>query len=241
MAAPDGYTLVLGTTGSLGIGPAFFANAGYDPVKSFAPVAMVASVPFVLVAGRAAPVATAQEAIAYAKANPGKLSFGAATGSPPQFACEKFKHDAGIDLHRVPSRGPQAITDLLAGEVHLVCEAATLLLPLIREGNAKPLAVMNTMRLPQLPDVPTTAELNLPDVLMTVWAGVLAPAGTPGEIVQKLNAAINDALNSSDLRVSLDKIGVDPRPGSPAEFGAFIAAEAKTWGALVKLTGETSK
>ena len=237
-AAPDGYTLVLGTTGSLGIGPAFFPNAGYDPVKSFTPVAMVASAPFMLVAGRAAPVATATEAIAYAKANPGKLSYGAATGSPPHLACELFKRAAKIDLHRVPSRGPQAIADMLAGEVHLVCEATTLLLPQIQAGQATLLATMHKARIPQAPEVPTMAELGMTDVDVSVWAGVLAPAGTPDELVRRLNDEINAALNSAELRDNLTRLGVEPKPWAPDSFSAFVAAEARKWADLVALSGE---
>jgi tripartite-type tricarboxylate transporter receptor subunit TctC len=238
LAAPDGYTLVLGTTGSLGIGPAFFANAGYDPVKSFTPIAMVASAPFMLVAGRASPVATAADAIAYAKANPGKLSYGAATGSPPHLACELFKRAAKIDLHRVPSRGPQAIADMLAGEVHLVCEATTLLLPQIQAGQARPLATMHKARIPQAPEVPTMAELGMTDVDVSVWAGVLAPAGLPDELVRRLNGEINAALNSAELRDSLTRLGVEPTPWAPESFSAFVAAEARKWADLVALSGE---
>ena len=238
LAVPDGYTLVLGTTGSLGIGPAFFPNAGYDAVKSFTPVAMVSSAPFMLVAGRGAPVSTADETIAYARANPGKLSYSAATGSPPHLACELFRHAAKIDIHRLAARGPQVVTDLLAGEVHLVCEATTVVLPQIQAGQAKPLAAMHRTRIPQAPDVPTMAELGMPEVAVSVWAGVLAPAGTPDELVRRLNREINEALNSAELRDTLAKLGVEPMPLAPESFSAFIAAEASKWAELVERSGE---
>jgi tripartite-type tricarboxylate transporter receptor subunit TctC len=240
-AAPDGYTLLLGTTGSLGIAPTFFVNAGYDPVRSFTPIAMVASAPFMLAAGSAVPVATVPEAIAYAKDNPGKLSFAAATGSPPHLACEAFKRVVKIELQRVPSRGPQAITDLLAGETHIVCEATTVLLPLIQAGKVKPLAVMHGTRLPQAPDVPTMAELGMPDLEVSVWAGILAPVGTSDDVVRRINREMNAALNSAELRDSLTKLGVEPMPWTPGEFASFIAAEAKKWGELVELSGEKSQ
>jgi tripartite-type tricarboxylate transporter receptor subunit TctC len=241
LAPPDGTILLLGTTGSLGIGPAFFANAGYHPVASFRPVAMVASAPFMLAAGSAVPIASLKEAVAYASANPGKLSYAAATGSPPHLACEAFKRAAKIDLRRVPSRGPQAITDLLSGETHIVCEATTILIPLIQAGKAKALAVMHDTRLPQAPAVPTTGELGLPHLEVSVWAGVLAPPGTPDELVRKLNGEINAALNSGELRESLAKLGVEPMPWSPNEFATFIAAEARKWGELVELSGEKAQ
>ena len=167
-ADPDGYTLVLGTTGSLTLGPAFFANAGYDPVRSFAPVAMIASAPFMLVVAPTLPVSTYAELVAYLKANPGKLSFGANTGSPPQFACDNFKRVTGTDMVHVVSRGPQAIADLLGGHVQVICEATTLLLPLVASRQAKPIIVMSAARLPELPDVPSTAEVSLPNSSITV-------------------------------------------------------------------------
>ena len=238
LAAPDGYTLVLGTTGSLGIGPAFFPNAGYDAVKSFTPVAMVSSAPFMLVAGRAAPVATASEAIAYARANPGKLSYSAATGTPPHLGCELFGRAAKVDIHRVAARGPQVMADLLAGEVQLVCEATTIVLPQIQAGQVKPLATMHRTRIPQVPDVPTMAELGMPGVEVSVWAGVLAPAGTPDELVRRLNREINEALNSAELRDALTKLGVEPMPLAPESFSALIAAEAGKWADLVEQSGE---
>jgi tripartite-type tricarboxylate transporter receptor subunit TctC len=238
LAAPDGYTLLLGTTGSLGIGPSYFSNAGYDAVRSFAPVAMVSSAPFMLVAGPAAPVATASEAIAYAKANPGKLSYSAATGTPPHLGCELFRRAANIDIHRVAARGTQVMTDLLAGEVHLVCEATTAVLPQIKVGQVKPLAVMHRTRIPQAPDVPTMAELGMPEVGVSVWAGVLAPAGTPDELVRRLNREINAALNSDELRDALAKLGVEAMPSAPDEFSVFIAAEAGKWAGLVQQSGE---
>ena len=238
LATPDGYTLLLGTTGSLGIGPAFFPSAGYDAVKSFAPVAMVSSAPLMLVAGRTAPVATATEAIAYAKANPGKLSYSAATGSHPHLGCELFRRAAKIDIHRIAARGPQAITDLLGGEVQLLCEATTVVLPQIQAGQAKPLATMHGTRIPQAPDVPTMAELGMPGVEVSVWAGVLAPAGTPDELVRRLNSEINAALNSAELREALAKLGVEPMPLAPESFAAFIATEAAKWADLVELAGE---
>jgi tripartite-type tricarboxylate transporter receptor subunit TctC len=175
---PDGYTLVLGTTGGLAISPAFFKNAGYDPITSFNPVAMVSHAPFILVSAPAVPAATIQEFVTYAKANPGKLSFGGPNATPPHLACELFKRLSATDIVHVSAKAmTQSITDLLGGQIHVTCEATTVLLPLIQAGKVRPLAVMNPTRIPELPEVPTTRESGLPDLVVTAWAGVLVPAG----------------------------------------------------------------
>ena len=177
-APPDGHTLVLGSIGSLAIGPALLNSPGYDAIKSFAPVALVSNAPFVLVVGPDVPVKTAQELVAHAKANPGKLNFGAANASPPHLACDLFKRAAAIDIVHVRYRTTTLLSDLLKGEIQITCDATTVLLPLIQAGKVRPLAVMSSERLSELPDVPTVAEIGLPDLLVSVWAGILVPAGT---------------------------------------------------------------
>jgi len=237
-AEPDGYTLVLGTPGGLALSPAFFKNPGYDPIKSFAPVAMIATVPFVLVTASEVPAKTIQELVEYAKANPGKLNFGGANASPPHLACEMFRRMAAIDIVHVSSKAmTQTITDLLGGQIHIVCEATTILLPHILAGTARPLAVMSPTRIPELPDVPTTIESGLPDLLCSAWAGVLVPAGTPQTIVIKLNAEINEGLMSIKVKESLARLGAKLKIYSPQDFAAFIAAETKIWAEMVKLSG----
>ena len=237
---PDGHTLVLGTTGGLALSPAFFKNPGYDPITSFAPVAMISTAPYVLVASPEVPAKTVQELVAHAKANPGKLNFGGPNATPPHLACERFKRVAAIDIVHVSSKAmTQTITDLLGGQIHIVCEATTLLLPLIQAGKVTPLAVMSPTRIPELPDVPTTIESGLPDLQHSVWVGVLVPAGTPEAIVGKLNAEINAGLKSPEVKESLAKVGAAPKIASPREFAAFIADEVKSWAEIVKLSGAT--
>jgi tripartite-type tricarboxylate transporter receptor subunit TctC len=237
-ADPDGYTLVLGTTGGLAISPAFFKDPGYDPIKSFAPVAMVSHAPFILVAAPAVPASTIQQLVTYAKANPGKLNFGGPNATPPHLACELFKRLSATDIVHISAKAmTQSIADLLGGQIQVACEATTVLLPLIQAGKVRPLAVMNPTRIPELPDVPTTVESGLPDLVVTAWAGVLVPAGTPDAIVSRLNADINAGLNSPEVKDSLAKLGAQPKIGSPQEFSAFIADEMRKWAEMVKLSG----
>ena len=237
-ADPDGYTLVLGTTGGLAISPAFFKEPGYDPIKSFAPVAMVSHAPFILVATPAVPASTIQQLVTYAKANPGKLNFGGPNATPPHLACELFKRLSATDIVHISAKAmTQSIADLLGGQIQVACEATTVLLPLIQAGKVRPLAVMNPTRIPELQDVPTTVESGLPDLVVTAWAGVLVPAGTPDAIVSRLNADINAGLNSPEVKDSLAKLGAQPKIGSPQEFSAFIADEMRKWAEMVKLSG----
>jgi tripartite-type tricarboxylate transporter receptor subunit TctC len=237
-AAPDGHTLLLGSVGSLAIGPALLKSPGYDPLKSFAPVALVSNAPFMLAVGPDVPAKTIGELIAHAKANPGKLNFGAGNATPPHLACDLFRRAAAIDIVHVPYRLPtQAMTDLLSGQVQITCEATTVLLPLIQAGKLKPLAVMSAERLPELPDVPTAAEVGLPDLLVTVWAGILVPAGTPDTIMSKLNSAINEGLRSPEVQATLAKLGTRPTISTPQGFSAFVAAEAARWADIVRQSG----
>jgi tripartite-type tricarboxylate transporter receptor subunit TctC len=237
-AEPDGYTLLLGGTSNLSISPALYKNSGYDPITSFTPVAMVAKTPFVLAVSRDLPVKSVADLVNYAKAHPGQLNFGAATGTPPQMVCELFKSLTGIDIVHIPyTSGMQAVTDLLGGQVQISCEATSLLLPYIKSGKVTALAVMSTTRLPDLADVPTTREIGLPDLVVTVWSGIVAPVGTPEAIIDKLNASINDGLRSAEVKASLDKLNAQAETISPRDFGVFIGTEARKWAHIVKLSG----
>jgi tripartite-type tricarboxylate transporter receptor subunit TctC len=236
-AEPDGYTLLFGSSTSLAIAPALKAGE-YDPIKSFAPIAMISSAPFILVVGPSVPARTVAEFIAYAKAHPGKLNFAAPTGGPPHLAGEMFKAATGIDIVPVSYRAMnQAFTDLIAGQMDVIFDAPALLLPFIRDGKARALVVMSARQTADLPDVPTMAESGLPELSLTVWNGVVAPAGTPEAIVSKLNAAVNDGLKSREIRAALIKLGSEPLIGSPQEFAVFIASEAKKWSETVRLAG----
>jgi tripartite-type tricarboxylate transporter receptor subunit TctC len=236
-AEPDGATLLIGTT--LGVVPALMKNPGYDPIKSFAPVAKVADSTLVLVTPAAFPANSVQEFVAYAKANPDKLSYATAgVGNQTQLLAELFKSKAGIDVVHVPYKsGAEMVTAILSDQVQMAFPDVSILIPLIREKKLKALAVTSAKRHPQLPEIPTMIESGIPDYVMTFWSGVVVPAGTPTEIVDKLNGAINDGLRSEAVRDNLAKIGAEASPGSPKDFADFIAVETKKWSAVAKMSG----
>jgi tripartite-type tricarboxylate transporter receptor subunit TctC len=187
-AEPDGYTLLFGSSGSLAVTPALYKNAGYDPVKSFAPVAAVAEGPLVLAVHPAVPAKTVAELVAHAKANAGKLNYGSGLGTPPHIAYGLFKLLTKTDVLFVPYQGAApAITDLIAGRHAFIIDAPGVLMPHIQEGKLRALAVTSPKRYAELPDVPTMAEAGYPDFVMTFWTGVVAPAGTPQPVIERLN------------------------------------------------------
>jgi tripartite-type tricarboxylate transporter receptor subunit TctC len=237
-AEPDGYMLLFGTSTTLAAGPALYKNLGYDPIRSFTPVAMVSSVPFALVVAPSLPVKTIDDLIAYAKAHPGKLNYGAPTGTLPHLTAEMFKTAAGVDIVHVPYRGAAtAITDLLSGQIDLAFEPYSVLLGHVREGRVRALAVTGPTRNNQLPDVPTMIESGLAGFTSVSWSGVVVPAGTPAEIIAKLNAAVNAGMATPDAQARLAGLGAAPMTGTPAEFAALIAAETPKWAAVVKAAG----
>jgi tripartite-type tricarboxylate transporter receptor subunit TctC len=238
-AEPDGATLLIGTSATLGVVPALMKNPGYDPIKSFAPVAKVADSTLVLVVPATFPANSVQEFVAYAKANPGRLSFASAgVGNQTQLLAELFKSKAGLDIVHVPYKsGAEMVTAILGEQVQMAFPDVSILIPLIREGKLKALAVTSASRHPQLPEVPTMIESGIPDYIMTFWSGVVAPAGVPADIVNRLNTAINDGLTSASVRENLAKVGSQASPGTPQEFADFIAAETKKWSAVAKMAG----
>jgi tripartite-type tricarboxylate transporter receptor subunit TctC len=234
-ADPDGYTLLFGSSATLGIAPALYKNVDYDPIKSFAPIALVSRVPFILVIAPSVPAKTLAEFVAYARANPGKLNFGAGVGTPPHLVGELFKLATGTDIVYVPYKGAAAsMTDLLAGQTHMTIEGATTVLPHIQAGRVRALAVMSADRVAEIPDVPTMIESGYPGFPESSWTGVLAPMRTPASVVGRLNAAINQGLRSPEIQANFAKFGAQAKLGSPQDFAAFIAAEAPVWAALVK-------
>jgi tripartite-type tricarboxylate transporter receptor subunit TctC len=238
-AEPDGATLLIGTSATLGVVPALMKNPGYDPIKSFAPVAKVADSTLVLVVPATLPANSVQEFVVYAKANPGRLSFASAgVGNQTQLLAELFKSKAGLDIVHVPYKsGAEMVTAILGEQVQMAFPDVSILIPLIREGKLKALAVTSASRHPQLPDVPTMIESGIPDYIMTFWSGVVAPAGMPAEIVNRLNTAINDGLTSASVRENLAKVGSVASPGTPQDFADFIAAETRKWSAVAKMAG----
>jgi tripartite-type tricarboxylate transporter receptor subunit TctC len=235
-AEPDGYTLMFGNTATFAVGPAVYANIGYDPVRQFAAIALVSVTNNVLVAAPAFPPNNVGELIAYAKANPGKVNFASpGHGTPPHLVGELFKLRAGIDIVHVPYKGTAAaLTDIISGQVELTFENPSVTVPLVQSGKLKGLAVTGEARNPQVPDLPTMIESGLEGFVSTSFTGLAAPAGTPAEIIRRLNDEINGALTSADVIAALDKLGVGTRIGSAEDFARFIAEENHKWAAVAK-------
>src|SRR6195256_3129674 len=239
IAAPDGYTLLVGNTSVLAVFPAVSASAGYDPAKNFTPVAKVSESYQILVVPPSSGFTSVRELVAHAKANPGKLNIAhTGSGGLPHLTVELFKANAGIDIVGVPYKsGGEAVTGVLAGQVDLTFEGITILLPLIREGRLRALAVTSRTRTSLAPDLPTMIEAGVPDYEVTTFNGVVAPVGTPAGIVAMLNAASNEGLQTAERQGFLHKLGGVSQAVSPAEFGAFIAAENRKWSALAQASG----
>ena len=239
VAEPDGYTLLFSSPGPLVTAAAVYKNLDYDPIKSFAPIAMLIYAPQMLVAHPSIPAQSLNEFIAYANSNPGKITFGSSGyGTQPHILGEMLKRAAGIDIVHVPYRGAgQSVTDLLAGQVQMIFETTTILLPHVEAGKLRPLAVATETRSPLLPGVPTTAESGYPKIVASFWSGLLAPAGTPAGIVGKLNATVNEILKSKEAQAALARLGAEAKIGAPQDFAAFIAAETPRWAAIANETG----
>jgi tripartite-type tricarboxylate transporter receptor subunit TctC len=238
-AEPDGYTLLIGTSATLCVVPALMKSPGYDPVRSFSPIAKVGDSTTVLIVHPSFPAGSVRELVTYAKANPGKLSYASAgTGNQTHLAAELLRSRAGIEIVHVPYKsGAEMVTAVLGEQVQMAFPDISILLPLIHDGKLKPLAVTGGRRHPQLPNVPTMEESGIPDYVTTFWTGVVAPAGTPATVVDRLNSAINDGLRSPQVQESFAKIGAEPDPQSPQGFAAFIAAEAAKWSMIAKTAG----
>src|SRR3979490_1601180 len=201
MADPDGYTLLLASAATMAIGPALYNNAGYDPLTSFAPIGMLSSVPYVMIAGQKVPANTVPELVAYAKANPGKLNFGIPNGAPPHMIAAWFRSATNTDIVIVPYRGASnVITDLIGGQIDLGFETTSVTFGHVHEGKVKALGVATQSRLASLPDVPTMIEGGVPDFIASSWTGLVAPAGTPKEIVMRLNGELNAGLASPEMK-----------------------------------------
>ena len=237
-AEPDGYTLLFASAGSLAISPALYRNIGYDPVAAFAPVAMVANHPLAMVVHPSLPAPSVKELVAYAKANPGKLNYGAPTGTPPHLMGELFRTLAGIDIVFVPYKGAApALTDLIAGRTQMTILSTAIIVPPILAGKLRPLAVTSTTRWHELPDVPTMAQAGFPGFPQGSWTAVVAPARTPPEVVARLNATINEGLRSPELRDSLARLGAEIKIDTPAQLGALLAEELPKWAEVIKASG----
>ena len=237
---PDGYTLLMGAVATHAINPSLYSKMPYDPVKDFAPVALVAQVPNILVVNPAVPAKTVRELIELARAKPGYLNFASgSTGSTGHLAGELFNTMAGVKMVHIPYKGAAPATaDLLAGQVQLMFDNLASALPNVKAGKLRALAVTTLARSPAMPDLPTIAESGLPGFDLTTWFGLMVPAGTPPEIVAKLNAEVVRALNANDMRERLEKMGAEPPANNtPEHFAAFIRAEAAKYARVVKDSG----
>ena len=235
---PDGYTLLAATAGSLAISPQLYKKAGIDPIKEFTAVALVSSAPLVIAINPSVPAHSVRELVAYAKANPGKLNYGAVIGTPPHMSGEMFKHITGANIVFVPYKtASQAATDVLAGQMNMTFEGTTAIVPHVKSGQVRALAVTSPNRIPEIPDVPTMDELGYPGMPPDSWQAIVAPAGTPAEIVAKINAVVNEGLADPQVRKRIIDLGGEPRPTSVKDFAAFIASQYQRWGEVIRITG----
>jgi tripartite-type tricarboxylate transporter receptor subunit TctC len=233
---PDGYTILGGTISSHAINPSIYKSMPYDPVKSFQPVTLIGTNANVLVVGAASPYKSVQEVIAAAKAKPGSISFASAgNGTSQHLSGELFKSLAGIQMEHVPYKGSgPAIQDVMAGHVPMMFDTTVVAAPHIQSGKVRALAVTSTKRVPSLPSVPTMTEAGVKGYEIVSWQGIFAPAGTPKEVVQRLNAEVVKILAMPDIRERLAALGLDPVGNSPDEFAAFQKGEIAKWAKVVK-------
>jgi tripartite-type tricarboxylate transporter receptor subunit TctC len=238
-SAPDGYTLLMGTVGTHAINPSLYSKMPYDHVKDFVPVVLVAGVPNVLVVNPALPVNSVADLIKLAKDKPGTINFASSgSGTSIHLSGELFKTMAGVDMTHVPYKGSSpALTDLIGGQVQVMFDNLPSALPQIKGGKLRAIAVTSLKRAPALPDIPTISESGLPGFEASSWFGVLAPAGTPGTIVARINAEVNKWLQSADAREKLIAQGAEAAGGSPEQFAAHIRAETDKWAKVVRASG----
>jgi tripartite-type tricarboxylate transporter receptor subunit TctC len=237
-AAPDGYTLLI--TGPSHVNNAhLFRSLPFDPIRGFAPVSLLTSAPYVLIADPALPLRSLGDLVAAAKARPGALSYGSAgNGTAGHLAMEMIKSQAGIDMVHVPYRGsPAVLTDIMGGRIAVAFDNVLSSAPGIAAGQLRGLAVSGARRAPALPQVPTIAESGLPGFDVTVWQGALFPAGTDPAIVARLGAEMGAAMQAPDLRARLAELGAEAIGGTPADFARFLDQEMRVWGEAVRQTG----
>jgi tripartite-type tricarboxylate transporter receptor subunit TctC len=238
-AEPDGYTLLLNSITTHGIGPHLYATLPYDPVKDFAPVILVAKFPLIMVVNADVPAQSVKDVVALAKARPNELTFcSPGIGSAPHLAGELFQRATGTQLLHVAYRGSgPAVTDLVAGRISMMFDAAPPLLPFINSGKLRALAAVSRERHRLLPDVPSFNELGYPAMDVALWYGVVAPRATPAAIVARLNSEIAKILTMRDISKNLTDQGADIQGGSPEDFAAFMRHESDRWGAIVRAAG----
>jgi tripartite-type tricarboxylate transporter receptor subunit TctC len=237
---PDGYTLLLADIGSLAISPSVFASLPFDPIKDFAPVIMVAYSPHLLVVHPSVAAKDAKELVALGKAKPDSLNFAVSgIGGANHLAGVDFAQRAGLKWTYIPYKGgSQALTDMVGGQAQVMFNGMLATYPFVKDNKLKVLAISSAKRFSAAPDIPTVAEQGMPGFETGSWQGIVAPAATPPEIVNKLHATITAILSTPEMKDRLDKAGAELRPQSPADFGAFIRAEKARWAKVVKDSGQ---
>jgi tripartite-type tricarboxylate transporter receptor subunit TctC len=238
-APADGYTIVIGQTSNLAVNPTLYAKMPYDSQKDLAPIVLLANAPLVMVTGAGTPLKTLADAVATAKAKPGAINFASpGNGTVAHLTSELFQKAAGIKTQHIPYKGAaQALTDVIGGNVELYMSSVPTLIGQIRNGKLRPLAVTSAKRVDDLPDVPTINESGYKGFDAVTWFGLLAPAGTPKDVVTRLNAEFNKALANPELRKKLGDEGADTAGGTPEQFAALIKDEIPRWGKVVAESG----
>lgn len=238
-ATPDGYTILFGTNGTLGIGPALYKNLRYDPLHDLAPVGILQKLPLLLMVNPSVPAKNLAELISYLRAKPGALSFASAgVGSVSHLAGELFKQEAKVDILHVPYKGGgSAVTDLLAGRVSMMLETIPNALPLVRSGQMRAIGVTTKERSALAPDIPTLAESGLPNFDVSAWTGLFVPTGTPAAIVDRLNSETRQIIHDEKYVALVHSMGTDVASSSPQEFGEFVRADVARWTDVIKNAG----
>jgi tripartite-type tricarboxylate transporter receptor subunit TctC len=238
-ATPDGYTILFGTNGTLGIGPALYKNLRYDPAHDLSPVGILHKLPLLLIVNPSVPANNLRELIDYARANPGKLSFASAgPGTVSHLAGELFKEEAKIDILHVPYKGGgSTFPDLIAGRVSMMLETMPTALPLVRSGQMRAIGVTVKERSASAPDIPTLAESGLPEFDVSAWTGLFVPAGTPRDIVERLNAETVRIAGDKDYAAIIRSLGTDVASSSPEQFGKFVHDDVARWTEVIRHAG----
>jgi tripartite-type tricarboxylate transporter receptor subunit TctC len=241
-AAPDGYTLIVGSVGPIAVNPTLYPKLAYSPLTDLVPIVQIADVPNVLVVHPGVPAKTLDEFLAYAKANPGKLNCSSTgIGTSSHLSCFLLARRANFDAVHVPYKGADALRDLLAGRVQFMFATIPSVKAHIDAGTLRALAVSSVKRSRSLPDVPTVAERGFPGFEAGSWFGFFAPKGTPAEVIATLNKAVNDIVDAPATQAALIKEGADPAGGTPQQFGAFVQREYEKWRVVVKESGATAE
>jgi tripartite-type tricarboxylate transporter receptor subunit TctC len=238
-SAPDGHTWLLGNNSILATNQSLYRSLPYDPVKDFAPVALVAIQPNILVVHPSLPAFSVSQLISHLKNNPGKVNYASSgSGAAAHLAGELFKAMAGVDIVHVPYKGAQpALTDVIAGQVQMMFATSASVIPYVKAGRLRALAVTTAQRSASVPDLPTVAEAGVPGFEATTWHGVVVPAATPAGLVEALNRKINSALEEKDLKDRLNSLGAEIATGTPKEFADYIAREIPKWARVVRDSG----